>query len=66
VKSRLQAFPAASSPYASAWHCALDSYRREGAAAFTRGLGATLCRAFVVNAALFATFELSMKALDQL
>jgi solute carrier family 25 carnitine/acylcarnitine transporter 20/29 len=35
------------------------SYAAEGARVFFRGLGATLCRAFLVNGAIFSAYELS-------
>ncbi|GBF97772.1 mitochondrial arginine transporter [Raphidocelis subcapitata] len=64
IKSRIQAQPAAASQYAGAWDCAVRSFREEGGAAvFTRGLGATLGRAFVVNAAIFACFEATIAAM---
>lgn len=40
-------------------HCAAESYRQEGRGVFFRGLGTTLCRAFVVNAVLFSVYEAS-------
>jgi solute carrier family 25 carnitine/acylcarnitine transporter 20/29 len=42
----------------------VQSYREEGAAVFARGLGPTLSRAFVVNAAIFACFEAAIAAMD--
>jgi solute carrier family 25 carnitine/acylcarnitine transporter 20/29 len=59
-KSRIQATSAAGSPYRGWVHCAVQSCRQEGPGVLTRGLGATLARAFVVNAAIFATYEACM------
>ena len=39
-------------------------YRRGGFKAFYRGLGTTLIRAFPVNAATFAAYELAMSVLS--
>lgn len=44
-------------------HCAAESYRQEGPGVFVRGLGTTLCRAFVVNAVLFSVYEAALKVL---
>lgn len=41
-----------------------QSYREEGLSVFTRGLGTTLSRAFIVNGVIFASYELCMKALS--
>ena len=41
------------------------SYRDEGAKVFTRGLGATLLRAFPVNAATFTVVTLTLQMLDR-
>lgn len=43
--------------------CAAESYRLEGPGVFFRGLGTTLCRAFLVNAVLFSVYEATLKAL---
>lgn len=63
VKSRIQATSALTSPYSSAWGCAVDSWHQEGTAMFIRGLGPTMGRGFIVNAAIFASFEALMKAM---
>ncbi|KAK9810339.1 hypothetical protein WJX72_009024 [[Myrmecia] bisecta] len=60
IKSRLQADPRSESPYRGWIHCAKESYREEGGVVFWRGLTATLSRAFIVNAALFAVYEYSL------
>lgn len=41
--------------YQGAWDCCVKTYEQEGLRAFSRGLNATLIRAFPVNAATFAT-----------
>ena len=46
------------------WNCARQIYETEGARAFTRGLGTTLCRAFIVNAVLFSGYETALQALS--
>lgn len=58
-----QALPQHLSPYTGAWHCAVRSASEEGAAVFAKGLGATMGRGFIVNAAIFASFETLMKAM---
>jgi hypothetical protein len=40
--------------------------REEGPGVFTRGMGATLSRAFIVNAAIFAVFEAAGTAMNEL
>ena len=45
------------------WSCARRIYQTEGRRAFTRGLGTTLSRAFIVNAVLFSGYEATMQAL---
>lgn len=51
-------------PYTGAWDCAVTSWRQEGGRVFVRGLGATMGRGFVVNAAIFAAFEACMDAMS--
>ena len=46
------------------WSCARHIYEAEGARAFTRGLGTTLSRAFIVNAVLFSGYEAALQALS--
>lgn len=41
----------------------MRSVREEGPGVFTKGLGATLARAFTVNAVIFACFEACMSAM---
>ena len=45
------------------WSCARRIYQTEGTGAFTRGLGTTLSRAFIVNAVLFSGYEAAMQTL---
>lgn len=63
IKSRIQAAPASQSEYRGWWDCAVKSCREEGLGALTRGMGATLSRAFLVNAAIFAVYEACLSAL---
>jgi hypothetical protein len=42
----------------------MTSWRQEGSSVFVRGLGATMGRGFVVNAAIFAAFEACMDAMN--
>jgi solute carrier family 25 (mitochondrial carnitine/acylcarnitine transporter), member 20/29 len=59
IKSRIQANSEGTSRYTGLWDCAARSYREEGSAVFLRGLPATLCRAFLVNGAIFTAYEAS-------
>jgi hypothetical protein len=43
-----------------------DAVREEGWRGLTRGMGATLSRAFLVNGAIFAGFEATMRVLDKM
>lgn len=61
VKSRLQAQPGR---WDGMVDCFRESLRAEGAAVFSRGLGACLTRAFIVNAAIFGGYEGAMKLLS--
>jgi solute carrier family 25 (mitochondrial carnitine/acylcarnitine transporter), member 20/29 len=63
----LQAKPRSlSSRYLGAWQCAVQSLREDGPGVFVRGLSATLVRAFIVNAAIFASFEAATAAMNDL
>jgi hypothetical protein len=53
----LQSQPRHLSPYHNAWQCAASSIREEGRGVLAKGLGATMGRGFIVNAAIFASFE---------
>jgi hypothetical protein len=59
----LQSQPRHLSPYHSAWQCAASSIREEGRGVLAKGLGATMGRGFIVNAAIFASFETLSKAM---
>ncbi|KAG2586071.1 mitochondrial arginine transporter BAC2-like [Panicum virgatum] len=63
VKSRLQAqaFPAAR--YRGVVDCFRRSVREEGLPVLWRGLGTAVARAFVVNGAIFAAYELALRFL---
>ena len=66
VKSRLQAVGASASPYTGGTlQCARATLAEEGARVFVRGLGPTLGRAFIVNGAIFATFEAAMAVMQE-
>jgi solute carrier family 25 carnitine/acylcarnitine transporter 20/29 len=41
----------------------VQSYREEGMQVFFRGLGTTVCRAFLVNSVLFSVYEACMHAM---
>lgn len=64
VKSRLQTQPLDAPMYRSLLHCARELYRNEGAAVYSRGLLATVLRAFPLNAVTFSFYELSMRVLE--
>ena len=55
VKSRMQALDGRH--YTSLVHCALDSYKKEGAKVFMRGGLAMALRAFPVNGVTFLVYE---------
>ena len=58
VKSRMQgSLPGV---YASAWDCALKSYRQDGLQVFFRGLPTALVRAFPLHACIFFGYETTM------
>ena len=48
-------------PYRNMWDCVVRSYREEGAWVFTRGLNATLLRAFPTNAATLMVYTMVMR-----
>lgn len=64
IKSRVQAVPRGAAPYRTWLGCAARIWRQEGPTAFRRGLGATVARAAVVNAATFAGYEWAIGALS--
>lgn len=50
--------------YKGLWDCAVQSYRQEGLAVFTRGLNSTLLRAFPTNAATFTVVAWVLRLCD--
>ncbi|CAD7703907.1 unnamed protein product [Ostreobium quekettii] len=56
-KSRMQAEDRCRSPYRTWLDCAAQTYQQERAGAFWRGLTPTLFRGFLVNAAIFTSYE---------
>lgn len=65
IKSRIQATAAKGSPYRGWLDCALKSYKEEGTTVFFKGFGATMARAFVVNGAIFTSYEFSHSLLSK-
>jgi Mitochondrial carrier protein len=65
VKSRVQAAPAhrVAASRVGAWQQGAALIAAEGWAGFSRGLGATMARGFIVNAAIFASFEALQQSL---
>ena len=61
VKSRVSAAPPGT--YRGFVHAAMDIYRKEGVAAYWRGLSAAVLRAFPLHGAVFLGYELTMKVL---
>jgi solute carrier family 25 carnitine/acylcarnitine transporter 20/29 len=49
---------------AGLWECAVNTYKEGGLKTFTRGFWATMCRAFIVNGAIFGAYEASSFWLD--
>jgi solute carrier family 25 carnitine/acylcarnitine transporter 20/29 len=64
TSSTVQAFTAPQ--YRSTWDCVVRSWSTEGAGVFVRGIGPTLLRAFIVNAATFYIYELTLLVMNQL
>ncbi|XP_021846858.1 mitochondrial arginine transporter BAC2 [Spinacia oleracea] len=63
VKTRLQAQTKGSMKYSGIVDCFRKSVEKDGYGVLTRGLGTAVCRAFVVNGAIFAAYELSLRCL---
>lgn len=64
IKTRLQAQSQSPSPkYNGIVDCFQKSVREEGYSVLTRGLGTAVSRAFVVNGAIFAAYEISLRCL---
>ncbi|KAF7800791.1 mitochondrial arginine transporter BAC2 [Senna tora] len=64
IKTRLQAQTPSSMKYKSMLDCVRQSIREEGYDVLWRGLGTTVGRAFVVNGAVFAGYEIAMRSLS--
>jgi solute carrier family 25 carnitine/acylcarnitine transporter 20/29 len=59
LKSRIQT----NNEYRGLWHCAMASYRNEGARVFFAGLGTTIVRSFPVNAVIFLVYQVLARVL---
>ncbi|KAJ1281922.1 hypothetical protein BS78_03G010400 [Paspalum vaginatum] len=64
VKSRLQAQGSGTPRYRGVVDCVRRSVREEGLPVLWRGLGTAVARAFVVNGAIFSSYELALRFLD--
>ncbi|XP_021774053.1 mitochondrial arginine transporter BAC2-like [Chenopodium quinoa] len=63
IKTRLQAQTKASIKYSGIVDCFRKSVKQDGYGVLWRGLGTAVARAFVVNGAIFAAYELSLRCL---
>lgn len=63
VKTRLQAQTISSMKYSGIVDCFRKSVEKDGYGVLWRGLGTAVARAFVVNGAIFAAYELSLRCL---
>lgn len=61
VKSRLQAQGVGNSKYAGIFDCLKTSIREEGFSVLWKGLGTAITRAYLVNSAIFSTYELALR-----
>lgn len=61
VKTRLQAQSPDSIRYSGIVDCIRKSVRDEGHGVLWRGLGTAVARAFVVNGAIFAAYEIALR-----
>jgi solute carrier family 25 carnitine/acylcarnitine transporter 20/29 len=67
IKSRVQAAPLNTPPSElKIAHIAKQMYRTESLKDATKGMGATLARAFLVNAVLFLTYDAVLNGLNGL
>ncbi|KAI3773366.1 hypothetical protein L1987_47893 [Smallanthus sonchifolius] len=65
VKTRLQAqTPSSPVKYAGIVDCFRKSVRTDGTGVLFRGLGSTVCRAFIVNGAVFTAYELALRCIS--
>ncbi|KAG7466450.1 hypothetical protein MATL_G00164900 [Megalops atlanticus] len=65
IKARLQVDGMGKRRYRGFAHCVTESLRKEGPGVFFKGLGLNCMRAFPVNMAVFATYELVVRILKQ-
>ncbi|KAG8439079.1 hypothetical protein GDO86_005331 [Hymenochirus boettgeri] len=65
VKSRLQADGVYSTKYKGVADCISKSYRKEGLKVFFKGITVNTIRGFPMSAAMFLTYELSLKAIKR-
>ena len=65
VKTRLQAQPLDKPQYKGVVDCFVKIVKADGPSVLFRGLGATLLRAFPLNAVTFAVYELTLHTLQQ-
>ncbi|XP_058732646.1 mitochondrial arginine transporter BAC2-like [Vicia villosa] len=63
IKTRLQAQTSSSLKYKGILDCALKIIKEEGLIVLWRGLGATLVRAFIMNSAIFPTYQVTLRCL---
>ncbi|KAL2927998.1 Mitochondrial arginine transporter BAC2 [Bienertia sinuspersici] len=63
IKTRLQAQTRSSMKYSGILDCFRKSVEKDGYGVLWRGLGTAVARAFVVNGAIFAAYELSLRCL---
>ncbi|CAI8584835.1 unnamed protein product, partial [Vicia faba] len=63
IKTRLQAQTSSSLKYKGILDCTLKIIKEEGSIVLWRGLGATLVRAFVMNSAIFPTYQMALRCL---
>jgi solute carrier family 25 carnitine/acylcarnitine transporter 20/29 len=63
VKTRLQAQTPSSLKYNGVFDCIVKSVKEEGYLVLWRGLGTAVSRAFVVNGAVFAAYEFTLRFL---
>ncbi|KAK4267457.1 hypothetical protein QN277_024235 [Acacia crassicarpa] len=63
IKTRLQAQTPSSVKYRGIFDCLKKSVKEEGYSVLWRGLGTAVARAFVVNGAIFAAYEISLRCL---
>ncbi|XP_028771740.1 mitochondrial arginine transporter BAC2-like [Neltuma alba] len=64
IKTRLQAQTQSSQRYTSIIDCLEKSVKEEGHSVLWRGMRTTVGRAFIVNGAVFAAYEIAMRSLS--